>query len=83
MIIYVVKCMSRYTSIPVSVELKKLLEREKGDMSWDDFLFMLLRIKKRIEAEEAIKRIKARLMKSEHAIKLSEDELRRGLKFRR
>ena len=75
--------MSKYTSIPVSMELKRLLEREKGNMSWDDFLFLLLKIKKMMEAEEAIKQIKARLMKSEHAIKLSEDELRRGLKFRR
>ena len=74
--------MSKYTSIPVSTRLKKLLEEEKGDMSWDDFLLSLLKIKKLMESKEAIERIKHRLKKSEEFIKKSEEELRRGLKFR-
>jgi len=74
--------MTKYTSIPISVELKKILEREKGDMSWDEFIFMLLRIKKTIEANEAIERIKKRIEKSEEFIRKSEEELRRGLKFK-
>ena len=74
--------MTKYTSIPISVELKKILEREKGDMSWDEFIFMLLRIKKAIEANEAIERIKKRIEKSEEFIRKSEEELRRGLKFK-
>jgi len=74
--------MTKYTSIPISVELKKILEREKGDMSWDEFIFMLLRIKKAIEANEAIERIKKRIKKSGEFIRKSEEELRRGLKFK-
>lgn len=74
--------MSKYTSIPVSRRTKKILEIEKGDKNWDEFLLLLVKIKREYEAREVVKRIKARLMKSEEYIRKSEEELRRGLKLK-
>ena len=73
---------SEYTTIPVKQSTKKLLEKEKGDASWDEFLLLLLRIKRLLEMKEALGRIKKRLSKSEKFITESTEDLRRGLKLR-
>ncbi len=70
-----------FTTIPVRRSTKKILEIEKGNMSWDDFLLLLLKKKRLREAEEALERIKNRLKKSEKFVIESTDELRRGLKL--
>jgi len=74
--------MATYTAIVVRQETKRLLEREKGDKSWDDFLLELLRIAKEREVKEAIKRIQNRLRVVERAIMESEESMRREFKLR-
>ncbi len=79
-----VSCMSvseSFTTIPVKRSTKKLLELEKGDMSWDEFLLLLLKSKRLQEVKEALKRIKKRLMKSERPVMESISDLRRGLRL--
>jgi len=65
-----------FTTIPVRRSTKKILETEKGSMSWDDFLLLLLKIKRLQEAKEALKRIKRRLEKSEKFVAESVSGLR-------
>ncbi|AAY81235.1 antitoxin VapB family protein [Sulfolobus acidocaldarius] len=46
--------MRRVATIPVSDTVKVILEREKGNMNWDEFLLMLVNEYKRKKREEGI-----------------------------
>jgi predicted CopG family antitoxin len=44
----------KFTTISISEETKKKLESEKGDMSWDDFLLLLMNEYRKKKAEKGI-----------------------------
>lgn len=71
-----------FTTIPVKRSTKRLLEIEKGDMTWDDFLLLLLKIRKLQEGKEALNRIRERLVKSERFVIESSIDFRRGLRLK-
>ncbi len=75
--------MKKFSTIPVSVEVKKILEKAKGERTWDEFLISLLKtanLARRLHAaEELEKRFDDDL---ERAIKESIEESRRRLRFR-
>jgi hypothetical protein len=48
----------KVTTISISEEVKEKLEREKGDLSWDEFLFLLVSEYRKRKAEENLTRLK-------------------------
>ncbi|MFP3201444.1 MAG: antitoxin VapB family protein [Sulfolobus sp.] len=58
----------RVTTISVSEEVKEKLEREKGDLSWDEFLLLLVNEYKKKRAERGLTRLREIL---------SEDDIKR------
>ena len=49
---------NKVTTISISEEVKEKLEREKGDLSWDEFLLLLLTEYRKKKAEENLTRLK-------------------------
>jgi predicted CopG family antitoxin len=49
---------NKVTTISISEEVKEKLEREKGDLSWDEFLLLLLSEYRKKKAEENLTRLK-------------------------
>ncbi|MEJ2772237.1 antitoxin VapB family protein [Stygiolobus sp. CP859M] len=49
---------NKVTTISISEEVKEKLEREKGDLSWDEFLLLLLSEYRKRKAEENLTRLK-------------------------
>ena len=49
--------LGRYATISVPIEVKRILERAKGDMEWGDFLLKLYLEVKRLRGEVAFKRL--------------------------
>ncbi len=47
----------RITTISVSDTIKEILEREKGDMNWDEFLLILVNEYKRKKREEGLREL--------------------------
>ena len=58
----------RIATISVSEEVKEKLEREKGDLSWDEFLLLLVNEYKKKRAERGLTRLREIL---------SEDDIKR------
>jgi len=58
----------RITTISVSEDVKEKLEREKGDLSWDEFLLLLVNEYKKKRAERGLTRLREIL---------SEDDIKR------
>jgi len=58
----------RIATISVSEEVKEKLEREKGDLSWDEFLLLLVNEYKKKKAERGLTRLREIL---------SEDDIKR------
>jgi len=58
----------KYTTIPITIEVKTLLESLKGDMDWSDFLKSLiedyLRLKRIIAARELQSRFNEKVEKA-------------------
>jgi predicted CopG family antitoxin len=48
----------KFTTISISEETKKKLESEKGDMSWDDFLLLLINDYHKKKAEKGISELR-------------------------
>ena len=48
----------RVTTISVSEEVKEKLEREKGDLSWDEFLLLLVDEYRRKKAERGLAKLR-------------------------
>ena len=48
----------KVTTISISEEVKERLEREKGDLSWDEFLLLLVSEYRKRKAEENLTRLK-------------------------
>jgi len=51
----------KYTTISILEETKKKLESEKGDMSWDDFLLLLINEYYKKKAEKGISELRSLL----------------------
>ena len=51
----------KYTTISILEETKKKLESEKGDMSWDDFLLLLINEYHKKKAEKGISELRSLL----------------------
>jgi predicted CopG family antitoxin len=49
---------NKVTTISISEEVKEKLEREKGDLSWDEFLLLLLSEYRKRKAEDNLTRLK-------------------------
>jgi len=49
---------NKVTTISISEDVKEKLEREKGDLSWDEFLLLLLSEYRKRKAEENLTRLK-------------------------
>ncbi|MEJ2772098.1 antitoxin VapB family protein [Stygiolobus sp. CP8521M] len=49
---------NKVTTISISEEVKEKLEKEKGDLSWDEFLLLLLSEYRKRKAEENLTRLK-------------------------
>jgi len=49
---------NKVTTISISEEVKEKLEKEKGDLSWDEFLLLLLSEYRKKKAEENLTRLK-------------------------
>jgi predicted CopG family antitoxin len=61
----------KVTTISISEEVKEKLEREKGDLSWDEFLLHLVSEYRKRKAEENLTKLKDIL--NEHDIKRIEE----------
>jgi predicted CopG family antitoxin len=61
----------KFTTISISEETKKKLESEKGDMSWDDFLLLLINEYRKIKAEKGIAELR-NLLTNEDIEKIEE-----------
>ena len=48
----------KVTTISISEEVKEKLEREKGDLSWEEFLLLLVSEYRKRKAEENLTRLK-------------------------
>jgi predicted CopG family antitoxin len=48
----------KVTTVSISEEVKEKLEREKGDLSWDEFLLLLVSEYRKRKAEENLTRLK-------------------------
>ncbi|MEM0094232.1 MAG: antitoxin VapB family protein [Thermofilum sp.] len=69
----------RYATISVPAEVKKVLEKAKGDMEWGEFLLKLYLEARRIKRENAFREL-AELLSGEdlEAIAQSSEEFRKG-----
>ena len=80
---YVVISLSRYATISVPIEVKRILERAKGDMEWGDFLLKLYLEVKRLKGEEAFRRLVEFLSDEDlEGIARSSREFREGFVFK-
>ena len=75
--------MRKYVTISVLREVKELLEGEKGDRGWSEFLLELYREAKTARARTAFEELR-RLLSEEDLERMSESsrEFRRGFKLR-
>ena len=75
--------MRRYTTISVPVEVKRVLERAKGEREWGEFLLSLYMEVERLKAKEAFEEL-ARILTSEdlEAVARSSREFREGFALR-
>jgi len=73
----------KYVTISVLREVKDLLEREKGDRGWSEFLLELYREAKTARARTAFEELR-QLLSEEDLERMSESsrEFRRGFKLR-
>ena len=75
--------LGRYATISVPIEVKKVLERAKGDMEWGDFLLKLYLEVKRLKGEVAFRRLTEVLSDEDiERIARSSRELRKGFMFK-
>ncbi|MEM1718715.1 MAG: antitoxin VapB family protein [Thermosphaera sp.] len=70
-------------TISVPEEVKRLLEKEKGDMEWGEFILSLYRDAKKLKAREAFRRLTENLTDEElESILRSSREFRENFRIR-
>ena len=75
--------MSRYSTISVLREVKELLEREKGDKDWSNFLLELYRETRASKSRSAFERLRQLLTEEDlNSIERSSGEFREGFELR-
>lgn len=75
--------MSRYSTISVLREVKELLEREKGDKDWSNFLLELYREARASKSRSAFERLRQLLTEEDlNSIERSSGEFREGFELR-
>jgi len=75
--------LKNYVTISVLKEVKELLEKEKKDKDWSDFLLELFREAKTARARKAFEKLRNLLNDEDYIeIEKSSKEFRRGFKFR-
>ena len=74
--------MSKYSTISVQEEVKKVLERAKGEKEWGDFLLDLYNEADRARRTKAFEKLVEKLSDGDlESILKSSTELRESLKF--
>ncbi len=75
--------MKKYVTLSVLREVKELLEREKGEKGWSEFLLELYREARSLRARAAFEELR-RLLNEEDLEEILESsrEFRRGFKLR-
>lgn len=75
--------MVKYSTISVPEDVKRLLEKEKGDREWGEFLLSLYEDVKKLRAREAFRRLAESLTDEElEGILQSSREFRESFKLR-
>lgn len=75
--------MSRYSSISVLREVKELLEREKGNKDWSNFLLELYMEAKSSKSRSAFEKLRRLLTEEDlNNIEKSSKEFREGFELR-
>ncbi len=73
---------SKYTTIPVRVEVKKILDSLRGDIEWSDFLLGLVEENRRLKRIIAARSIQGRFNEDIEKSILESIESMRMLKLR-
>jgi hypothetical protein len=75
--------MSKYATISVPIEVKKRLEKAKGEKEWGEFLLEMCTEGQRIKGKKAFEELRQLLTKEDlKAIKESSKEFRENFKLR-
>jgi len=78
-----VKKLKKYVTISVPIEVKKVLEKAKGDEEWGDFLLKLYVELKNLKGKRAFEELTKILIEDDlKAIVESSKEFRRRFQFR-
>ena len=77
-----VLCMSKYATISVPVDVKKRLEKAKGDKEWGDFLLELYTERRLLKSKKAFEEV-ANLLTAEDLKSMTEssEEFREKFTF--
>ena len=74
--------MRRYETISVDKRVKRILENDKGDLSWSEYLLKLYRVARRAKAMEAFNGLRSMLSEEDlNNILKSSKEFRRRFKL--
>lgn len=75
--------MSKYATISVPVEVKKRLEKAKGEKEWGEYLLEMCTEGQRLKGKKAFEELRQLLSKEDlKAIRESSKEFRENFKFR-
>ena len=75
--------MSKYATISVPIEVKKQLEKAKGEKEWGEFLLEMCTEGQRLKSKKALEQLRKLLSKEDiEAIRESSKEFRENFKFR-
>nr|MDO8061587.1 hypothetical protein [Candidatus Freyrarchaeum guaymaensis] len=74
--------LKKYTTIPVLVEVKKVLDEVRGGKEWSDFLMSLIDENRRLRRMLAARNVQERFSLVEKSVSASYEEFRQGFKLR-
>ncbi|MEM2046865.1 MAG: hypothetical protein QXQ21_08255 [Candidatus Jordarchaeales archaeon] len=74
--------MKKYTTIPVLVEVKRILDEARSGREWSEFLLSLLNENKRLQRVLAARSLQERFNLVEKSVLESHEKFREGFKFR-
>ncbi len=72
----------KYTTIPVLVEVKRLLDEARGGKEWSEFLVELLNENRRMRRMLAARNMQERFSAVEEEVSRSHEEFRRGFRLK-
>ena len=75
--------MSKYATITINRKVKKLLEKEKANSNWSEFLLNLYKEYKRLKAKEAFEKLRSLLSEEDlKSIEEASKEFRKSFRLR-